>query len=274
MSITLYTAPDCIRCKIVKAFLAERGLAYETVDFKTDAPVFNAFYRANRKAIYRNPEGVEFPLFDDGAVIKQGSGEIIAYLLSGHDMEACVARSDMLHGKISGLYPSLCPDGQEDNFATLADRLAKGGLHVWVQSDGRKPELLERLLGIGQVSAILNCLGPAPVYESLFGSAPSREDLAKSIDLIRRTADGIIRFLACPVPRADGSVSWPTREEAAEAARLVSEAAGDHTLPFTIAAVTADMPQCPRAPEPAPDALLLKYRSAAREFLFKADIAK
>ena len=25
MSITLYTAPDCLRCKIVKAFLDERG---------------------------------------------------------------------------------------------------------------------------------------------------------------------------------------------------------------------------------------------------------
>ena len=84
MSITLYTAPDCLRCKIVKGFLAEHQIAYETVDFKADAQTFNTFYRANRKAIYRNPEGVEFPLFDDGTVIKQGSGDVIAYLLSGH----------------------------------------------------------------------------------------------------------------------------------------------------------------------------------------------
>ena len=67
MSITLYTAPDCLRCKIVKGFLAEHQIAYETVDFKADAQTFNTFYRANRKAIYRNPEGVEFPLFDDGS---------------------------------------------------------------------------------------------------------------------------------------------------------------------------------------------------------------
>lgn len=274
MSITLYTAPDCIRCKIVKAFLAERGLPYDTVDFKADAPVFNTFYRTNRKAIYRNPEGVEFPLFDDGTAIRQGSGEIIAYLLSGHEMEACVTRSDMLHGNISGLYLSQCPDGQEDNFVTLADRLAKGGLHVWVQSDGRKPELLERLLQIKPVSVILNCVGPAPVYENLFGAAPSKEELAKSIDLVRKTEDGVIRFLAYPVPRADGSVSWPTRDEAAGAALLVSEAAGDHTLPYAVAAVTADMPQGLRGMEALPDAMLLKYRSAAREFLFKADIAK
>ena len=46
MGITLYTAPDCIRCKIVKSFLAERGQTWDTVDFKADAKDFNAFYRA------------------------------------------------------------------------------------------------------------------------------------------------------------------------------------------------------------------------------------
>ena len=44
MSITLYTAPDCLRCKIVKGFLAEHQIAYETVDFKADAQTFNTFY--------------------------------------------------------------------------------------------------------------------------------------------------------------------------------------------------------------------------------------
>ena len=38
MGITLYTAPDCIGCKIVTAILAERGLAYDSIDFKGDAP--------------------------------------------------------------------------------------------------------------------------------------------------------------------------------------------------------------------------------------------
>ena len=78
------------------------------MDFKADAQTFNTFYRANRKAIYRNPEGVEFPLFDDGTVIKQGSGEVIAYLLSGHALEGAVTRSDLLHGWIfpASTFPS------------------------------------------------------------------------------------------------------------------------------------------------------------------------
>lgn len=274
MSITLYTAPDCIRCKIVKTFLTERCIPYETVDFKADAPTFNAFYRANRKAIYRNPEGVEFPLFDDGQVIKQGSGEIIAYLLADHEMDCCVTRSDMLHGRISGLYLSQCPSDREDDFVTLVRQLATGGLHVFLQSDGRNPALLERLLLIKPTSVILNILGPASVYEQSFGVFLSPEQLAATIALVRGASDGRIRFLASPLRRADGSLSWPTRQEAAEAAQMVAEACGEKTLPYEITAVTAEMSQGLQGVEPIPDAMLLKYRSASREFLFKADIAK
>lgn len=274
MSITLYTAPDCLRCKIVKGFLAEREIPYETVDFKGDAQTFNTFYRANRKAIYRNPEGVEFPLFDDGEVIRQGSGEIIAYLLSGHALEGAVTRSDLLHGWISGLYLSQCPADQEDHFVELVRQLATGGLSVCVQTDGRNPALLERLIGLGVLSKVqLNIPGPAAVYEALYGAAPSKEELAKTIGLVRAFPDHDIRFLASPIPGAEGA-RWPSRAEAAEAAHMVFEACGDHQLPYAIASVTPDMPQGMQGLEPVADAMMLKYRSASREFLFKADMQK
>ena len=202
MSITLYTAPDCIRCKIVKAFLAERGLAYDTIDFKADAQEFNTFYRTNRKAIYRNPEGVEFPLFSDGEVIKQGSGEIIAYLLSGHTLEACVTRSDMLHGKIAGLYPSQCPDGQEDNFAILVDRLAAGGLQVWLQTDGRKPELLEKLLKIKDVHVVCNLVGGPEQAQKFLAARPARKNWQKPSPLCRPRPMARCAFWPCRFPLA------------------------------------------------------------------------
>lgn len=274
MSITLYTAPDCLRCKIVKGFLAERRIAYDTVDFKADAPTFNAFYRANRKAIYRNPEGVEFPLFDDGTVIKQGSGEVIAYLLSGHALEGAVTRSDLLHGWISGLYLSQCPAAEEEHFVELVQQLAKGGLTVCMQTDGRNPALLERLVSLNVLAKVqLNILGPASVYEALFGAAPSKEELAKTIELVKAFPDHEIRFLAAPIPGADGA-RWPSRDEAGEAARMVFDACGDHQLPYVIASVTPEMPQGMQGLEPVADPMLLKYRSASREFLFKADIRK
>ena len=274
MSITLYTAPDCIRCKIVKAFLAERNIEYGTVDFKENAQEFNTFYRTNRKAIYRNPEGVEFPLFFDGETVKQGSGEIIAYLLSGHIMEACVTRSDLLHGQISGLYPSCCPDGQEENFVTLVDRLSKGGLNVVVQSDGRKPELLKTLLSIGNVSAILNLAGSAETHAALYGGAPTKEELAASAELVSGSEGGIVRFLAQPLPGEGDAKRWPGREDAAAAAAMLAEATGKPTMPYQIAAVTADMIPGLQGLEPLPESELLVYRSASRKFLFKADIAK
>ena len=274
MSITLYTAPDCLRCKIVKGFLAERRIAYDAVDFKADAPTFNAFYRANRKAIYRNPEGVEFPLFDDGTVIKQGSGEIIAYLLSGHALEGAVTRSDLLHGWISGLYLSQCPAAEEEHFVELVQQLAKGGLTVCMQTDGRNPALLERLAGLDVLAKIqLNIHGPASVYETLFGAAPSKEELAKTIEQVKAFPNHEIRFLAAPIP-GDGGARWPSRDEAGEAARMVFDACGDHQLPYAIASVTPDMPQGMQGLEHVTDPMLLKYRSASREFLFKADIQK
>ena len=273
MGITLYTAPDCIRCKIVKAFLAERGLAYDTVDFKADAQEFNTFYRANRKAIYRTPEGVEFPLFHDGEVIKQGSGEVIAYMLSGHTLESCVTRSDMLHGKIAGLYPSQCPAGQEDNFEILVNRLAAGGLQVWLQTDGRKPELLEKLLKIKDVNVICNMVGGHEASTKIFGGAPTKEELAKTIALVQATPGGVVRFLAMPLPSGDGW-QWPQREDAAAAAKLVAEACGQPTMPYSITPIAADSVWDMRGLDPLPDQNLLMYRSASRQHMFKADIVK
>lgn len=274
MGITLYTAPDCIRCKIVKAFLHDKGTAYDTVDFKEQKQEFNAFYRANRPSIYRNEEGVEFPIFSDGSVIKQGSGEIIAYLLSGHAMEGCVTRSDLLHGWISGLYPSLCPGGLEDAFAELTDRLAKGGLRVFLQADGRKPGLLKRLLsGVAVAKVHLNVLGPASAYASDSGGPLDPADLAESVALVRDFG-GQIRLLCRPLERANGEWSWTAKDEMAEAAKMLAEATGDKLLPVTVDALDESSPQGLHGLTPFDKAQLLPYRSACRKFLFKADIAK
>ncbi|MDO5536933.1 MAG: hypothetical protein Q4F72_05350 [Desulfovibrionaceae bacterium] len=273
MGITLYTAPDCIRCRIVKAYLADKNIPYDTVDFKGDAQTFNTFYRANRKAIYRNPEGVEFPLFSDGEVVRQGSGEVLAYLLSGHAMEGCVTRSDMLHGKISGLYPTRCPDDQEDNFVTLVERLSAGGLEVWLQVDGRKPALLKRLLAVKNVHVILNAVGGPEFTEQTFGGCPTKEELAESISLVTGTPDGLVRFLAMPKEK-DGAWIWAERADAEAAAKMVAAACGKPTLPFSIMAAVKEMPLDLHGLEPVTDQDLLMYRSAIRRHLFKADIVK
>lgn len=275
MEITLYTAPDCIRCKIVKAFLNDRNIPYGTIDFKAQAEEFNTFYRTNRPKIYRNPEGVEFPLFYNGEVIRQGSGEVIAYMLSGDALKnsGAVTRSDLLHGWISGLYLSCCPKDQEENFLTLVKHLANGGLTVCMQTDGRNSALLEKVLALNVITKLqLNILGDSNVYEALYGAPIDKEDLAKTIALVKGFANSEIRYLASPLP-VDGQVSWPTRAMALEAGKMVFDACGDHQLPISVDKVTAEMPQGLQGLKPVEDALMLKYRSALRENLFKAELA-
>lgn len=275
MEITLYTAPDCIRCKIVKAFLNDRNIPYGTIDFKAQSEEFNTFYRTNRPKIYRNPEGVEFPLFYNGEVIRQGSGEVIAYMLSGDALKnsGAVTRSDLLHGWISGLYLSCCPKDQEENFLTLVKHLAAGGLTVCMQTDGRNSALLEKILALNVITKLqLNILGDSKVYEALYGAPLDKEDLAKTIALVKGFANSEIRYLASPLT-VDGQVSWPTRAMALEAGKMVFDACGDHLLPITVDKVTAEMPQGLQGLKPVEDALMLKYRSALRENLFKAELA-
>ena len=145
---------------------------------------------------------------------------------------------------------------------------------VCIQTDGRNPALLERLIGLNALAKVqLNIPGPASVYEALYGSAPTKDELAKTIELVKAFPDHEIRFLATPLSGPEGA-RWPNRDEAGEAARMVFEACGDHQLPYAIAAVTPEMPQGMQGLDPVPDPMMLKYRSASREFLFKADIAK
>ena len=214
MAITLYRAPNCIRCRITHEFMDAKGITYGSYDLEADKDIVNGFYRANRKFLHRNETGVEFPMFhdDDGDVVLQGTGVIIAYLLSGKALgdAGAVSESKMLHGWISGLNVSKVPAGEEDHFVELVTALAKGGLQVVIDSDGRNADLLERLINTGCLTRIrLNIPGPASVYPAAVGGeAPSREELGKSIALVRAFKDNVIRLYLEPIPQADGTLAW------------------------------------------------------------------
>lgn len=268
MSITLYTAPDCLRCKIVKSWLHDTNTAYETVDFKADAPTFNAFYRANRPSIYRNPEGVEFPLFADGQVIKQGSGEIIAYLLAGRDMEGCVTRSDLLHGWISGLYPSRCPTALAEHFVKLVRHLAQGGLQLCLRVDGRNPALLEQVLALNLPCKVEVQIPVSGQYTGEGATSPSIDDTVRTLTLARSVAQWEVQLVLAPVQTADGW-QWPDRAAVAQAAQKLADAA-DKQLPCVLTPTNEALPE---GLDALTAAQMLKYRSGAREFLFKIENA-
>ncbi len=274
MSYTLYTAPSCLRCAVVKSFMAERGIGYEAFDFKADKDIFNTFYRTNRPLIYRNPEGVEFPIMateENGALlVKQGSGEVVAYLLSGHKLEACVTRSDLLHGWISGLYVSQCPTDQDENFITLVSHLAKSGLKVYLQTDGRRPDLLEKVLATGAVTRlVLNIYGPSEIYEALFGQALEKADLAKTLELVKKHPSFQMRLVLKPLA-LPGGPAYLTPEQAALAAKMLAEAGGDIKLPFVVYRSDEEAEGLTKLE----DSALFGYRSKMRNHLVATDLAK
>lgn len=273
MAYTLYKAPNCIRCRITHEFMDARGIAYGAYDLEADKDIVNGFYRANRKFLHRNETGVEFPMFhdDDGDVVLQGSGVVISYLLAGKALidSGAVSESKMLHGWISGLNVSKVPAGEEDHFAELVTVLGKGGLKVVLDSDGRNPALLEKLIATGALTRIrVNIPGPASAYPlAAGGEAPSREDLGRTIALARGFADHAIRLYLEPIPQPDGSLAWLSPSDAALAGKMVAEACGDMLMPFGIqaSAETAGL---------EPLANLLPYRSKVRTALPKTDIIK
>ncbi len=274
MAITLYKAPNCIRCRITHEFMDAKGLSYGSYDLEADKDIVNGFYRANRKFLHRNETGVEFPMFhdDDGDIVLQGTGVIIAYLLSGRALgdSGAVSESKMLHGWISGLNVSKVPTGEEDHFIELITVLAKGGLQVVLDSDGRNPSLLERLINTGCLTKVrLNIPGPASVYPAAVGAeAPSLEDLGKSIALVRAFKDNVIRLYLEPIKQEDGSLAWLSPADAALAGKMVAEACGDMMLPLGIQAAA----EAVKGIEPLTN--LLPYRSKVRSALPKTDIIK
>lgn len=273
MGLILYKAPNCLRCDIVKKFLEEKGMAYEAFQLDTDKDVVNGFYRTNRARLYRNAEGAEFPMFHDtdNDVILQGSGLVLAYLLSGKGLDSAVSRSDLLHGWISGLYVSQVKDGEEEKFLELIRLLSKGGLQVCLQSDGRKADLLEKIMAENLLAKIVvNIPGPADIYpDAVGGIAPSAEELKKSIALARGHKDHVVRLWLTPIRPAGAAPYWITPTQAGEAAKMVAEACGEMTMPF---AIQADSEKH-EGIDPLDDNLL-PFRTKMRNHLPKADIVK
>lgn len=86
------------------------------------------------------------------------------------------------------------------------------------------------------MKAVLNAVGGAAATAAVYGGAPDTAALAASIGLVRDIPGGGVRFLAMPLPGADGQWTWPRREDARDAAQMVAEAYGQPTLPYRVEA--------------------------------------
>ena len=267
-SRTLFTAAGCMRCEVAKAFMNERGVPFQELDFKGEGKdAFQRFYREHRGDIRRGPDGVEFPILHDGERVVQGVGEIVARLQAGDRLAGFVGPSGLGQGWIDGLDVSAGDPAAGEEFLAVLRHLKEQGLRTELRADGRNGDLLERVIEDRLADRLVfDPVGSAEVYEGAFGTPLSEEDLCRSLSLAVRAPE--VRFvLTLRFLSRAGGAAWLSAEEAARAAELTAEATGDRHRPFL---VRAGDPPPGEAPPPNP--ALFKYRTACRRFMPKTDL--
>jgi pyruvate formate lyase activating enzyme len=269
MSITIYSATGCVRCKIAKQFLEERGLTYQDQEaLGEDKAAFRSFYQNNRQEIYRGPEGVEFPIYYDGEVIRQGLPAVVAHLFAGPALNGFFKHGKR-HGQwIDGIHIS---DGEPAYGAELLEvlnYLKKRSFKIQIDTNGVNADLLESVLERKLADCvIMEVIGPLELYESILRQPVDPAEIEKSIALVSNCRDYRIVTTIAPVVRDKddpAQINYITPAEVAEAAKLVKQATGDNRPNDerlgTLEALNQNT--------------LLKYRSKARKHQFKTEILK
>lgn len=278
MTNTIFSATGCARCAVTKRYMKEHAIDYTEYDIKADGKdEFAKFYRENRTAIFRDKDGVEFPVFTDGSVIRQGVSVVIAYLLCGDGLQGFIHRS-VLHGQwLDGIEVSGGDPDRGDDLVRVLSYLKQNGLKLQLTTDGRNPDVLEKLLSAGVGDRLLMAVkGPAELYEALTGCALDEESLKASISFTARFPEYCFYTEVAPVVRSDGSVSYLTPEEIAQTAAMIETATGSKKHPYELRRV--DPQAIPderiKSLDPMPDSAMFKYRTAARRCLIMTEIEK
>jgi len=280
MSNTIFTATGCSRCKIAKKFMDEHGIPFEELDIKAEGKdPFGQFYRNNRSSVYRGKEGIEFPVFTDGTIIRQGVGVVIAFLHAGTKLDSFIGRSELSHGWMDGVHVSEGDPALTDDLVRVLGYIRKNGINLQLDTDGRNAHVLDRLLAekLGD-RVVMEVKGPLSLYGRMLGREIDAEEVKKSIALVTRFPEYQFRTTVRPVARKEGDpeTGYLTPDEVAETAKLIQETTGSYKQPYVLQVFD---------PESASDERLrsigkltsndlFRHRSAARKFQVQTEIEK
>jgi pyruvate formate lyase activating enzyme len=277
----LFTAAGCARCNIAKKFLREKGLEYEELDIGGEGKDrFARFYRENRGAIFRGREGIEFPVLADGAAIRQGVAAVIAHVLAGGRLDGFFEQVESPKGWVGGIRVSKGARRAAEPLAEALAFLAKNGLKLELETDGRNAAVLKTLLekGIGD-RAVMDLKGPAALYGALLGAEADPEEIRETMNLVARFKEHRFETTVTPVQRpvdAPQLIAYLTPEEIEETARWLKEATGSEKQPYFLRRFDPEKCADERlkaAGEPPPDALF-RCRAAARKHQVLTEIMK
>jgi len=237
MSILLFTATGCARCAIAKKFIAEKGLACDEHDaIGAGKERFGQFYRAHRGAVFRGKEGIEFPVLAQGGEIRQGVAAVLAWLQCGSRLDGFIGRSEPSKGWVGGLHVSRGDPGEAERLAGVLGVLKRNGLKLQLDTDGRNPAVLERLLrqGIGD-RVVMDLKGPQALYPALVGAPVDPQDVERSMVLAAGFPEFRYETTVAPVPAMEEGregCRYLSPEEIAATARWLKEATGSYRQPY------------------------------------------
>jgi glutaredoxin len=277
MANIIFTAQGCARCDITKRFMQQSGIAFEAYDIKSDGKdLFSEFYRAHRADIYRDRDGVEFPVFTDGRVIRQGVGIVLGHLIAGDALCGFILRG-VLHGEwIDGFDISGGDPARTEDLLKVLMHLKRNGIKIQINSDGRNAAVLKAVLEnqLGD-RLILEIKGPAIYYRDLC-CAIEEDELKQSILLASRFPEYQLYTTVAPWPGPDGSIRYLTPDQIADTAKMIESATGSKRHPYELRLFDPQQSKDQRLKkiEPLAAEALFKYRTAARRYVVSTEIAK
>ena len=281
MSFTIYTATGCTRCKIIKQLMNEKGIAFEEQDMKAEGKeAFQKFYAANRKAIFRGPDGVEFPLLHDteAGIIRQGIGACVAYLYGGGKLDSFFSVGTLHKEWVDGIHVSGGkPENAEGFLEVLRYIKLTNNMKLQMDTNGLNSAILEQILAEGLADVmIMNVVGPKELYSQILGKDVDIADIEKSAALVIKFPEYKFQTTATPVVREEGEISYLTAKEVAGAAKLIAEATGSMKNPYLVKLFKPK--ECKderfKGVEAMAAEALLPYRTAARAHQVFVEVEK
>jgi pyruvate formate lyase activating enzyme len=274
---TIYSSTGCIRCKLVMQRLRELSEPYQEHDIKAEGKeAFQQFYTAQRKAIYRGPDGIEFPILTDGHAIFQGLGPALARLQAGERLRGFF-RIGCLHKEwLDGISVSGGPAARAEDFLAVLRFLRKHAMKLEVATNGKNADLLGAVVRECLADRlIMTVLGPPARYAELAGEAVGEDEVRKSIQLVAGFPERQFQTVIAPVRSDDGRRCYLTPDEIAETAARIEQDSGSKQQPYLLRLfrppagndAAMDLP-------PMESGELFPYRSRAREFQVKTEIER
>jgi pyruvate formate lyase activating enzyme len=258
--------------------MKENDIGCEEHDIKAGGrEVFAEFYRTNRSHVYRGADGVEFPVFTDGEVIRQGVGAVLAHLIARDNLTGFIEQSS-LHGEwIDGFNVAGGDPQYGEKLLEVLAYLKQNNLKIQVTTDGRNAAVLKSVFDKKLADRVVATVrGPAHLYAALTATAIDERELVDTIALAARFPDYRFYTTIAPLERENGRIEYLTPEEIGETARQIEAATGSKKHPYTLRIFRPQQPADDRfkSIEPLPDSAVFKYRTAARRYMVMTEIVK